>query len=339
MRKIKVGHIGTLHDHSAGKLECIRKYPEVFEIVGIVAEDSGIKKARQKMKEYSGVKWMTENDLFASSDLDAVLVEGYELDLVNIAQRCIDRGLHIHLDKPAGDNIYAYEKLLKDAKYKNLTMQLAYMYRYNTAVQYCIDMLKSGKIGEITGIEAAMCTEHSAEKNKWLENFKGGIMFFLGCHLVDLVYMFGGVPNNIATYNKKTNLDGNNSVDNGFAVFEYDKFAATIRVNSTEVNGFGRRQLVVCGSEGTVEIKPLENPTEMTVSLKSLTNGNIYSDIKEKVIPQKMIGRYDEMMLDFARFVCGEKKNPFTYEYEFQLQKMILKACDFDIDYKERVIL
>ena len=38
MRPIKLGHVGTLHDHSSGKLECVKKCPELFEIVGIVAE-------------------------------------------------------------------------------------------------------------------------------------------------------------------------------------------------------------------------------------------------------------------------------------------------------------
>ena len=47
----------------------------------------------------------------------------------------------------------------------------------------------------------------------------------------------------------------------------------------------------------------------------------------------------DEMMLDFAAYVRGEKTNPYTYEYEYQLQKMILAACGQDIDYKiEEVI-
>ena len=38
MEKIKVGHIGTKHDHSWGKLEAIRKFPELFEVVGIVPQ-------------------------------------------------------------------------------------------------------------------------------------------------------------------------------------------------------------------------------------------------------------------------------------------------------------
>lgn len=42
MKKIKVGHIGTKHDHSRAKLEAIRKFPELFEVVGIVPESAEI---------------------------------------------------------------------------------------------------------------------------------------------------------------------------------------------------------------------------------------------------------------------------------------------------------
>jgi hypothetical protein len=41
-------------------------------------------------------------------------------------------------------------------------------------------------------------------------------------------------------------------------VFEYPKTTATIRTCSLEAEGYKRRQLVVCGDEGTVDIRPLE---------------------------------------------------------------------------------
>ena len=42
--------------------------------------------------------------------------------------------------------------------------------------------------------------------------------------------------------------------------------------------------------------------------------------------------RYDKMMLDFASFIRKEKENPYTYEYEFGLQKLILKASGVPFD-------
>ena len=42
MEKIKLGHIGTRHDHSRAKLEGAKKFPDLFEIVGIVPESPAV---------------------------------------------------------------------------------------------------------------------------------------------------------------------------------------------------------------------------------------------------------------------------------------------------------
>ena len=330
MKKIRIGHLGTYHDHSYGKLECILKYPDLFEVVGVVAESEERKQEIMEKGVYKDVKFVTEDEMFNELKPDAMLVEGYELDLLKLTEKCVERGIHVHVDKPAGNDVCHFEKILNITKEKNLVLQMAYMYRYNNAINECMRLYKEGKLGEITGIDAYMCTEHWPEKNKWLEAFDGGIMFFLGCHMIDLVYMFAGKPDKIHSIRQRTKLNGNNSEDNCVAVFEYDKFSALIRMNSTEVNGYGRRQFVLAGSKGTVEIKPLENPTIMTVSYTDLTHqkgASIYKDMKNEVelTPQK--GRYDEMMLDFYDMIVNNKKNRFTPQYELELQKLVMETC------------
>ena len=38
--------------------------------------------------------------------------------------------------------------------------------------------------------------------------------------------------------------------------------------------------------------------------------------------------RYDSMMAAFAAMVRGECENPYTYDYELELYKTILMACE-----------
>lgn len=61
-------------------------------------------------------------------------------------------------------------------------------------------------------------------------------------------------------------------------------------MNSIEVNGYGRRQLVVTGNLETVDIKPLENLTKMYVSNKFMAKGNSYGNIREEYIPSPQFG-------------------------------------------------
>lgn len=341
MEKIKVGHIGTKHDHSWGKLEAIRKFPELFEVVGIVPQrdDPIYIEKMKKDRVYGGIPIMTEEELFAVPGLELVLCEGFELESVAAAQRCVDHGIHVHLDKPGGEDIDAYEKLLRDAKAKNLVVQLGYMYRYNPAVLHIHALIREGRIGEITAIDAAMSTQHSEAKVKWLSCFRGGVMFWLGCHLIDLVYRIAGVPDEILPMNNSTAFWHPDTLDNTFAVMKYPNFVASIRVNSTEVNGFGRRQFVVCGREGTAELKPIENPIRLTFSDRRLTGTNAYNDVKEEIPFQKPSGRYDAMVRDLYDYIRGVKENPYSYEYELRLQMMLLAACGFDIDFKREINL
>ena len=338
MVKIKVGHIGTRHDHSRAKLEAIKKFPHLFEVVGIVPEDEATAEKIKNDKVYGGIPIMTEEELFAVEGLELVLCEGYELDSVAAAQRCIDHGVHVHLDKPGGEDIKAYEKLLRDAKAKNLVVQLGYMYRYNPAVNYIDELVKDGRIGTITAIDTQMSTMHDMRVMKLLSGFKGGNMFWLGCHLVDLIYRYAGVPEEIVSMLNKSDLIKEGVYDNTFAIMKYPNFVATIRVNSQEVNGFGRRQFVMCGQNGSVELKPIEGPIKMTFSDRRFIQ-NAYSDTKADIPFAPPSGRYDVMVKDLYQYIRGTKENPYNYDYEFQLQRMVLAACGFDVDFKTPITL
>ena len=41
--------------------------------------------------------------------------------------------------------------------------------------------------------------------------------------------------------------------------------------------------------------------------------------------------RYDGMLLAFASYVRGEKENPYSYDYEWNLYKLVMRACGKEI--------
>ena len=151
-------------------------------------------------------------------------------------------------------------------------------------------------------------------------------MYILGSHLVDLIVYILGEPDTVHPFLKSTGLDGIHVEDNNLAVLEYDKALARIFVSSVEVNGFGRRQLMVSGSRGTVNICPLERPITMTYSDTDITD-KTYEDVKTVIpfVDNTSDGRYDVMMHDFYSYIVGEKKNPFTYDHEYLVQKVLDK--------------
>lgn len=319
---IKIGQIGIGHNHGEAKMLAVRKFPELFEIVGYAEEDERWIEKRSSLPGYEGLKRLTVDEII--DQCDAVLIETDVWNLTETAQKCIDAGKHIHMDKPASGTLEEYKHLLDTAKAKNLVVQLAYMYRYNPAVLKCLELIKEGKLGEIYSINAEMSTFHPTEYKKWLTNFGGGIMYILGSHLVDLIVYILGKPDKVTSFLKHTKLDGVDFEDNNLAVLEYEKALARVFVSSVEVNGFGRRQFMVSGSKGTFNINPIERPLTVTYSDTSIADMT-YEDRKINLTFEDNTadGRYDEMMQDFYAYIKGTKENPFTYEHDYAVQEVL----------------
>ena len=323
---IKIGQIGIGHNHGEAKMITVRKFPELFEVIGYAEEDEEWVKKRGALGAYADLKRMSVHEIIEKSD--AVLIECDVWNLTKYAKLCVEAGRHIHMDKPASGTLEEYRELLKTAKSRNLVVQLGYMYRYNPAVKKCFELIKNGDLGEIYSVNAEMSTFHPAQYKKWLSNFNGGIMYILGCHLVDLVVYLLGEPKKITSFFKRSGLDGIDVEDNNLAVLEYEKALARIYVSSVEVNGWGRRQFVISGSKGTVEIKPIENTVNMTYAYNG--QGLPYEDIKTAIdlkdVPKEC--RYDDMIMDFAAYISSEKQNPFTYDHDLAVHKVMTCICE-----------
>lgn len=325
VKKIKVGQIGIAHNHGEGKMHAIRKFPELFDVIGYSETDEEWIKKRGNDDCYKDLKRYTEDELIEKCDL--LIIETNVWELTKTAQKCIDAGKHVHIDKPASGILSEFQKLLNDAKEKQLTVQLGYMYRYNYAIKKCMDMISSGKLGEIYQIDAEMITKHTDEYRNWLRHFNGGTMYIFGSHLIDLVVSILGEPQNVVPFIKQTGLNNVYSDDNCFAVLEYEKAIARITTVSTEINGWGMRRFFVAGSKGTIEIKPIELNVKMTLSTDDYATDaykNMQMTVPVEDVPT--LSRYDDMVIDLYKSVTGEKENPYSYEHEYIVQKTLCRV-------------
>jgi len=325
MKKIRIGQIGIGHNHGEGKMLAVQKFPELFEVIGYSEENEYWFEKRSELPCYKNLPRLSVDEIIKKSD--AVLIECDVRNLTKTAQKCIDAGKHVHIDKPASGTLSEFEELLNTAKENNLTVQMGYMYRYNFAIQKLMDTINSGELGEIYQIDAEMSTYHSKEYREWLKHFKGGSMYIFGSHLIDLVVSILGEPKKVHPFIKQTGFEGVYSDDNTFAVLEYDKAIARITTLSVEVNGWGMRRFAVMGSRGTVEIKPIELDVKMTKSTINMAS-NAYQDIQERVDVKDVptLSRYDEMMKDFYKSITGKKANPYSYEHELSVQKTLCRV-------------
>lgn len=262
--KTRIGIFGIGHNHASPAIDALRR-DERVEIVGLCEpnEEMLARKLKDCHATFSDIKVMTEAELFAAG-LDAAMVEPSVPELVPTAKRCAERGLHVHMDKPAGADLEEYKEFLDLSREKRLIFQTGYMYRYNAGIRYAFEKAKSGALGKIYNVTAEMCTKHPAwQKEQFISyGVKSPIMYIFGCHLIDLVLGLKGEPQSLSAFGTVSGDGGIDFTDTSLAVMTYPDGIATVKVSSVEVNGWGMREFTICGEKGTISVSPIEKSSK-----------------------------------------------------------------------------
>ena len=247
MDRIRIAQIGITHEHANGKMYSLRKLPEVFDIVGYVDDREFSKSPRfgnDFVKPYEGLRKLTLDEVFNTPGLQAVTVEVPNNDLVPVALRCMERNLAMHMDKPGGEDLALYRKLLDGCKERNLPFQMGFMFRGNPAFQFCIAAIRRKLIGEVFELEADMNHCYGGEAyQEYIGRFPGGIMYNLGCHLIDFIVAALGRPENVTPFLKSAPGYPASVRNNCMAVLEYPHAIVTLRSCSKDTADTGGRRM------------------------------------------------------------------------------------------------
>lgn len=332
MKKIKIAQIGTSeYSHGSSIFASLSRQSDIFDIVGYALPEQEREKFPTKVNVFENYREMTVEEILNNPEIEAVAVETEEIHLTKYALMVAKAGKHLHMEKPGGRSLSDFQALIDLLKTKKLTFTTGYMYRFNPKIKEALARVKRGELGKIFSVEAHMSCRHSKEMREWLNAFPGGMTFFLGCHLIDLVYRIMGEPTEVVPLSCSTGIDGVNALDYGMAVFKYPNGISFIKTTDCEVGGFLRRQLVITGERGSIEICPLEYYPHLPESTMQVTEMRECFDhatwqAEWRECRSEEFDRYDAMMKNFAEIVRG-KKNPYSYDYELGLFKLLLKAC------------
>lgn len=329
MKKIRIAQIG-INEYSHGRdiFNTLKAMPDLFEIVGYVLVEDEREKFSHLLSLFDGYQELRLEDVLNDSTIEAVTVETEEIHLTKYARMAVRNGKHVHMEKPGGTQLSDFEELIAAAKQAGSILHLGYMYRYNPAVRNLLKQIDKGELGDIVCVEANMDCHHTPAVRNWLKTFDGGMTFFLGCHLIDLIFRIQGQPKRVLPLNKCSGEDGAQGEDFGLVALEYERGYSVAKTCALEYGGYMRRQLVVTGTKGAVTLSPLE----------ALTDGGYYTGIRQvgetdnwyadgEKSQSQLYGRYDEMMRSFAAMARGEITNPYSYNYELQLYRLLLRCC------------
>ena len=335
MKKIRIAQIGINYlSHSTHIFDTLKWNPDIFEVAGYCLVEDERSLGYDKLKHMEGYKELTLEEILNDPTIEAVTVETDEIHLNKYALMAAKAGKHIHMEKPGSQDLESFTQLIEAMRESGKLFHLGYMYRYHPYVAQAIERAKKGEFGHIYCVEALMGRLDDCTERAWLSAFKGGMMFYLGCHLIDIVVQLQGIPTDVVPLNYATGIGGVESEDFGFALLRYPHAVSQVRMAATEIGGVKRRQLVVCGEKETLEINPLEMTVKGPKYLVRAEQRHATLDAEGKTVwaeeSLEPFPRYEEMLHSFAAMVRGEKENPWTLDYELELFKVILRCCGIE---------
>ncbi len=203
MKRLAIVQLGVTHEHASVKMETVRRLSDVFDVIGVVddraPECSGAAGGKHSLV-YDGLPRMTEEQLFDSDNVEAVIVEKTNHDQPAAALRCAERGFHIHMDKPGGQAMEPFQNIVELCQEKERVFYMGYMYRTNPGLALCRQVLDKGWMGEVFEVDMTMNRFDTDCFRSYIRTFCGGAMYNFGSHLVDIAVTLLGRPERVTPF-------------------------------------------------------------------------------------------------------------------------------------------
>jgi len=334
MRKLKVIQVGICHEHAWGKYHSLKKMPELFDLAGVVDERSfchtPVYNPYISLLEKERV--LTLAEALNYPGLDAVLIEVPNLDLVPVAMMFAKKGIPMHVDKPCGETLAPYKELLDLCDAKKIPFQMGYMFRGNAAINFMIEACRAGLLGDVFDIECDMNHCYGdVHYAPYLGKFKGGIMFNLGCHLIDIIVSILGRPDKVYSCLKSAPGDPAGALTNGTAVLDYPQATAVVRACSREAYNTPGRAFRAAGTNGTIKFSPIErfDGVPIRLELKLVKDSGLFKAGTHELNFNLGDDRYKAQLTDFAKMVLGEAPDAYTRAHDLSVHETTLRASGY----------
>ena len=305
VKPIRAAMVGTGHGHALSKQKALESMAE-YDFVGASAEPS-----EAYLRD-------------PSIELIAVEFAGATENLA-FAQRAIDAGKFVHLDKPPGADLPGLRRLLADAKSRRLVVQMGYQWRYHPAMEAVLAAARQGWLGEVHRFRASIEKPILADERRHLARYKGGMMFSEGCHLIDRATALLGKPTRVHSFLHHHGPINDGLADNNLVVLEYPSALAEISMGGFDPHGNQHRYVEVIGTNGSAKASPFA-PARLTVQLKAAAGP--YKAGEQSLIPPYPPGlAYTPDFREMAAIIRSGQAPKYSAEHDLMTHAVLLEAC------------
>lgn len=315
-KPLKALFYGMSHEHAPGKIASLRRLPDDFEVVAI-ADDTPRRSPSFATFPFdaSGFRVVSEAEARAMTGIDVVFVETANRDLMEVAGIYAARGVAMHCDKPCGEEMGPYRAAVERCRARNVPFQVGYMYRGNPALKWIWEFVAEGGLGEVRFIEADMNHNYQAAGYAdYLATFKAGILYNLGCHLVDMILPL--------VRGELVEAHPCMAGTSGISLLRFEGTDVLLRASANMPGGVLCRRLRIDGTKGTIDLCPIERFDGKDLSLTMTADG-----AARTVSFGVQADRYAGQLLRLASIIRGEVPNDQDYDRDLMTHEITLKAC------------
>lgn len=197
MNKIRVGIIGTgsiSHCHMDG-------YRQLDHVEVVAACDINEQRVDEYARQYNIPHVFTDyNEMLKMEDLDAVSVTTWNNVHAAASIAALKAGKHVLCEKPLSMNVSEAEQIQQAAAASGCVMMVGFVMRFESKAQVLLDMIQSGKIGDIYFARVAYL-RRAGNPGGWFADKArsgGGPLIDLGVHIIDISHYLMGKPRLVA---------------------------------------------------------------------------------------------------------------------------------------------
>src|SRR6267154_1071874 len=161
---IRLAMLGMWHTHADGMVRQVTEHPKEFTLVGFFDRDADVVAQRRK-------QWAPR------------------LENLRLARLALEHSKPVLLEKPAGDNLDEFRRLIDQAQRKHLHVQMIYLFRYMAAVEEMLQRIRKGELGRIYHYRARLPKDlpSYARVVEELAPYTGGMFFEMAGHVIDMM--------------------------------------------------------------------------------------------------------------------------------------------------------
>lgn len=325
----KLGMLGMWHTHADGIVRRVAENPDEFTLVGFFDPEPRVaaERRQQWQPRLPQFRLFDRPEQLLQQPLDGVVVEGRVHENLKWARLALEAGKPVLLEKPAGHDWDEYRRLIELAQRKHLHVQMIYLFRYMSAVQELLRRGRGGEFGPIYEFRARL-PKPLAEYDRFVDELKpyaGGMFFEMAGHVIDMMVALLGKPKSVTPFlaHHHTALP-EKYVDNGLAVFGYERAWGIVEVPALEVAPYSRR-IEVYGTQGAAVIPHLGSGHLANRDVQPI---ELYragqADWQRQELPAQTLQIRD--LREFVAVTTGKKQPDFTLEHDRVVQETLLRA-------------